>query len=263
MYVSVGTERSFIGAALTKAQALVVIDYDPEAIRFANINRALLAASADRADYVQLRLRASQEVWRQRSQHLGAEDKETLSTPGSWTFWDLKIRKNTWAWNNAFEHFNTEPKHPGDPFFAADYLFDDGLYDHLSQLAKSSRIWTRIVDLRHDDEVRAFCNDLKSKRLRLGVIDTSDVPNASAAGTSVAAHYVQLFSAYAEDDTLFLNTAPAHGPGVVWSYFAFSGRVLRGHDTVALKGWYDLEIKKIGDSHQMQALLDDPEVIRP
>ena len=30
IYVSVGTERSFIGAALTKAEALFVIDYDPE-----------------------------------------------------------------------------------------------------------------------------------------------------------------------------------------------------------------------------------------
>jgi hypothetical protein len=42
VYVSVVTERSFIGAALSRAKALFVIDYDPQAIRFANINRALL-----------------------------------------------------------------------------------------------------------------------------------------------------------------------------------------------------------------------------
>jgi hypothetical protein len=57
--VSVGTERSFIGAALTEPQALIVTDYDSEAVRFANINRALLAASTDRADYVNLRLLSS------------------------------------------------------------------------------------------------------------------------------------------------------------------------------------------------------------
>jgi len=86
VYVSVGTERSFIGAALTEAQALVVIDYDPEAVRFANINRALLAASTDRADYVRLRLHASQDIWRQRSQELTGEDKETLVSPPSCHF---------------------------------------------------------------------------------------------------------------------------------------------------------------------------------
>src|ERR1700726_4700780 len=78
VYVSVGTERSFIGAALTEAQALIVIDYDPEAVRFANINRALLAASTDRADYVRLRLHASQDFWRESSQDLRGGDKETL-----------------------------------------------------------------------------------------------------------------------------------------------------------------------------------------
>lgn len=58
VYVSVGTERSFIGAALTGAKALYVIDYDLLAVRFAKVNRALLAASTNRADYVKLRLTA-------------------------------------------------------------------------------------------------------------------------------------------------------------------------------------------------------------
>src|SRR5579862_5108327 len=40
VYVSVGSERSFIGAALSRAKALFVIDYDPETIRFAKIKRA-------------------------------------------------------------------------------------------------------------------------------------------------------------------------------------------------------------------------------
>jgi hypothetical protein len=199
-------------------------------------------------------------IWRQRSQDLTGEDKETLVSPPSWTFWDQKVRNNTWAWNSAFQHFNTEPKHSDDPFFASDYLFDDGLYNHLRRLAKSSRIWTRVVDLRRDNEVRVFCDDMKSKHLRLGVIDTSDVPSPSEAGTSVAAHYVMLFSEYAQDDTLFLNTAPARAKGVVWSYFAFSNRTVRGLDETMLKRWYDIEIKKIADSPQARALLDDPEL---
>jgi len=259
VYVSVGTERSFIGAALTRANALFVIDYDPQTIRFAKINRALLAAGTDRADYLNLRLSAPPELWQQRSQRLSAEDKETLSNPDSWTFWDKKVRKNQAAWDNAFGHFHTEPKNPSDPFFASNYLFDDRLYSQLSQLAKGSRIWARQIDLRHENEVRSLCEELKSRALTLGVIDTSDVPNGPAGGTSVAAQYVSLISQYARDDAIFLNTAPTGGQGVRWSYFAFSNRKIRGRDANTIKRWYEIEMKKISSSDQLQCLLDDPD----
>jgi hypothetical protein len=261
VYVSVGTERSFIGAALTRAEALFVIDYDPETIRFANINRALLAVSSDRVDYVNLRLNTTREVWQQRSRQLSGDDSETLASPNSWIFWDKKVRKNELAWDNAFGHFHTEPKHPNDPFFASDYLYDDGLYRHLSRLAKGSRIWARVVDLRHENEVRGLCDEIKAKGLTLGVIDTSDVPNAADASTSVTAQYIKLFSPYAKDNTLFLNTAPAGGRGVRWSYYAFSNGKIRGHDQNTIKRWYEIEMKKIGASDQTGALLDDPDAI--
>jgi hypothetical protein len=257
VYVSVGTERSFIGAALTRAKALYVIDYDLLAVRFAKVNRALLAASTNRADYANLRLTASQGVWRQRSEHLTGEDKETLASPDSWAFWDKRVRK---SWDTDFGHFHIAPQHPNDPFFAADYLFDDRLYRHLSWLAKSARIWTRLVDLRHEEEVRALCNDLKSKRIPLGVVDTSDVPNAEF-GASVAAHYVMLFSPYAVDSTLFLSTAATYPPDVNWSYYAFTRGKVWGHDRNTIQRWYEIEMKKIGATHDQLALVDDPDAV--
>jgi hypothetical protein len=262
VYVSVGSERSFMGAALSSANGLFVIDYDPQTIRFANINRALLAASTDRADYLNLRLSASPELWRQRSEGLAAEDKETLSNPDSWTFWDKKVRKNQAAWDNAFGHFHTAPKSPSDPFFASNYLFDDRLYSHLSQLAKRSRIWGLQLDLRHENEVRSFCEELKSKGLTLGVIDTSDVPNASGTGARVAAQYVKLMSQYAPDSAIFLNTAPTGGQGVHWSYFGFSNGKIRARDLTTIQRWYEIEMKKISSTNQLHSLLDDPDAIR-
>jgi hypothetical protein len=142
----------------------------------------------------------------------------------------------------------------------ADYLFDDRLYRHLSQLAKSARIWTRLVDLRHEKEVRALCDDLKSKGIPLGVVDTSDVPNAEF-GASVAAHYVMLFSPYAEDSTLFLSTAATHPPGINWSYYAFSRGKVSGHDRNTIQRWYEIEMKKIGATRDSLALVDDPDAI--
>ena len=249
------------GAALSRADALFVIDYDPLAIRFANINRALVAASTDRADYLNLRLSASPEVWRQRSHRLDAADKATLSNPDSWTFWDKRVRKNQTAWDNAFGHLHTEPKGPRDPFFAADYLFDDRLYSHLSKLAKGSRIWALQLDLRHENEVRSFCEELKSKGLTLGIIDTSDVPNSSETGTSIAAQYVKLISQYAPDNAIFLNTAPTGGHGVHWSYFAFRNRRIRSHDSATIKQWYEIEMKKISSTDRSLPLLDDPDAL--
>jgi hypothetical protein len=261
-YVSVGSERSFMGAALSGASALFVIDYDPETIRFADINRALLAASSDRADYLNLRLSASQELWQQRSRRLPAEDKETLSNPDSWIFWDKKVRKNQTAWDNAFGHFHTEAKGPGDPFFSVNYLFDDRLYGHLSQLAKRSRIQALQLDLRHLSEVRSFCEAVKSKGLTMGIVDTSDVPNSSDAGTSVAAGYIQLISQYAPDNAIFLNTAPSGGHGVRWSYFAFTNSRIRGRSQDTIKRWYEIEMKKISSSDKLQCLLDDPDATK-
>jgi hypothetical protein len=157
------------------------------------------------------------------------------------------------------DHFHTQPKGASDRFFAANYLFDDRLYSQLSQLAKGSRIWGRRVDLRHENEVRSFCEDLKSKGLMLGVIDTSDVPNG--AGASVVAQYVKLISQYAPESAIFLNTAPAGGGGVHWSYFAFSNGKIRGRHAGTIQRWYEIEMKKISSSSQMQSLLDDPDAI--
>jgi hypothetical protein len=262
VYLSVGSERSFMGAALTKAGGLYVIDYDAETIRFAKINRALLAASTSREDYAYLRLNAPAEVWLKRAGQLTGEDRESLADAESWSFWDETIRNNLYAWSNAFLHFHTKPVATGDPFFAANYLFDDALYAHLSRLAKTSRIWARVLDLRHENEVRAFCVELKSKALKIGVIDTSDVPNSSSGGRSVVAHYVKLFSEYAEPETFFLNTAPVGGgKGVDWSYFAFSNRKIRGHNENEIQRWYEIEMKKINASEQPRALLDDPDAV--
>lgn len=261
-YVSVGTERSFIGAALSNAQALVVIDYDPEVIQFATINRALLAASTGREDYIKLRLRAGSEVWRQRATTLSRQDSATLSDPHSWDFWEKAVRNNTGAWSSAFEHFHTPPQKPEDAFAEADYLFDDTLYLRLRKLARDSRIWARVLDLRHEKEVRALCADLKAKGLKEGIIDTSNVPDASEAGSVAAGRYFRWFSGCADDDTLFLNTERANRATVsYWSYYAFRNKVLKTHDAATISRWLDIEIKNLKTDPETRVLLNDPAAV--
>ena len=117
------------------------MDYDPEIIRFAKINRALLAVSAGREDYAMLPLKASAEEWRNRAKTASEEDRQTLSDSASGEFWDRAMRKETGAWSSAFDNFNTPPRLPTDPFAQCNYLLDDALYDHLHHLAQKSLIW--------------------------------------------------------------------------------------------------------------------------
>jgi hypothetical protein len=259
-YVSVGTERSFIGAAVTGASALVVVDYDPNVVKFAEINRALLATSRSREDYLALRLTAPAAVWQERAAALSPEDAKALRQ--SWDFWDKNVRQNTGAWSAAFEHFNTQAEKPTAAFAQVNYLYDDQLFAHLHHLATTGQIWTRVLDLRDHDAVEALCGDLRQHHMQLGVVDTSNVPDASEAGSAAAGNYVSWFLRCAEDATLFLFTERANRQSVsYWSYFAFSGKALRGRDPASITSLVDAEITKLKQDPDTRALLDDPDVL--
>ncbi|HEY1482647.1 MAG TPA: hypothetical protein VGF19_07995 [Candidatus Acidoferrum sp.] len=261
-YVSVGTERSFIGAAMTLASALVVIDYDPKIVQFAAINRALLAASHNREDYLTLRLLAPVAVWAERGREVSAEDAQTLRDEESWKFWKEKVRQNTGSWSSAFGNLNKPADAPDAPFARTNYLFDDQLFRHLRDLAKSGRIWTRTLDLRDKAAVHTLCEDLQAKGLKLGIVDTSNVPDESEAGAATAGQYITWFAKYAGDGALFLNTERANRHSdTYWSYYAFTYRAVKTKDAKTITRWYQKEIAKLQSDSQTRAVIDDPDVV--
>lgn len=111
-YQSVGTVRSFMGAAVTRAAVLVVVDYDPT-VRFAEINRAPLAGSHGREDYLALRFSVPAQVWQERNTDVAVEDAKTPSDEKAWAFWKEKVRENTTAWSGAFELSTRRQERPG------------------------------------------------------------------------------------------------------------------------------------------------------
>ena len=261
-YVSVGTERSFIGAAMTSASALVVIDYDPKIVQFAAINRALLAASHNREDYLMLRLLAPAAVWAERGTEVSAEDAQTLRDEESWKFWKEKVRENTAAWSSAFGNLNKPADAQDAPFAQTNYLFDDKLFRHLRDLAKSGRIWTRILDLRDEAAVRTLCEDLHAKGLKLGIVDTSNVPDESEVGSASAGQYITWFAKYAGDSALFLSTERANRHSDThWSYYAFTNKAVKAKDAKTIMRWYQKEIAKLQSDSQTRAVIDDPDVV--
>jgi hypothetical protein len=97
---------------------------------------------------------------------------------------------------------------------------------------------------------------------RLGVADTSNVQDVAEAGPTAAGQYVVWFSEFAEDRTLFLNTERAIRPAdTYWSYFAFTGKTVKGRDTVTIERWYKDEIAKLRIDSQMRADVDDPKIV--
>ena len=261
-HVSVGTEWSFIGAAMTLASALVVIDYDSKIVQFAAINRALLAASHNREDYLTLRLLAPAAVWAERGTEVSAEDAQTLRAEESWTFWKEKVRENTGAWSSVFGNLNKPADAPDGPFAQTNYLFDDQLFRHLRDLAKSGHIWTLILDLRDEAAVRKLCDDLYSKGLKLGIVDTSNVPDESEAGTATAGQYTTWFAKYPGDNAHFLNTERANRHSdTYWSYYAFTNKAIKAKDAKTVTRWYQKEIAKLQSDSQTRAVIDDPEVV--
>jgi len=261
-YVSVGTERSFMGAAVARAEALVVVDYDPEVIQFAAINRALLAASHSREDYIVLRLTATAEIWAQRAAEVGHEDGRTLLDQSSWSFWKKSVRENTKAWSGAFEHFNRPANKVDGPFAQTNYMFADQLYEHLRTLAKRGCIWTRLLDHRDEKMLTKVCDEMYTSGLKLGVVDTSNVPGEWEGGAAAAGKYVSWFSRWAVANTLFLSTEPANQQSAShWSYFAFTGKAVRGRSAERIQRWYEEEIAKLRADPRTLALVDDPDVV--
>ena len=254
-----------MGAAVTKASALIVADYDPAVVRFAEINRALLAASYGREDYLTLRLTAGSDVWAARAnglERLENQDRQTLRSQDSWLFWKKNVRENGQAWSSAFDHFQQPAKDPQAAFAQTDYLFDDVLFEHLRTLAKNGHIWSKVLDLRNEQAVQQLCDELRQRGLKLGVVDTSNVPDLSEAGPAAAGEYVSWFSLSAEDSTLFLSTERANRPGVdYWSYYAFTGRTVKGRSAEIIRGWFETEIAKLKADPSTRSLVDDPDII--
>lgn len=70
------------------------------------------------------------------------------------------------------------------------------------------------------------------------------------------------FSTWAEANTLFLSTEIAKRPAdTYWSYFAFTGKAVKGRDAETIKRWYIAEIAKLRADPETRALLDDPDVV--
>ena len=145
LFVSVGTERAFMTAALAgeKVETLVLVDIDPRILFFNRINKALLAISRSREDYLKLRLEASFEDvlarTRENGQTISNENRVAIEDSANWSWWTVNVQR-AGGWSEF---------HQADSslYRGTNYLFDNALFDSVSKLAKENRIVVIEADL--------------------------------------------------------------------------------------------------------------------
>lgn len=175
IYVSVGTERGFMSAALTgeKTKALVLIDRDANVASFNHVNKALLALARSREDYLQLRLQSSFEDLQKRvlqDPHLSAENKETLMDASIWQWWQLQVQQSA-----EWRVFHQDPRLREDTSYRdTNYLFDDQLFQAVSSLAKQNKIFVMHSDLAADQVVFGLTELSQHLQQRLSYVDLSN-----------------------------------------------------------------------------------------
>lgn len=245
VYLSVGTERSFMGAAYTRAEALYVIDIDPDIIQFTRINRALLSASSNRTEYVYLRTKATVKDWTEKAKSAVGETKSILEDSKSWTFWNTEVlQANFWG---GFRELLKMPVKVQDSFYGFNYLFDDALYSHLKKLVEQGRIWVSAADLTIKSQMQPVLDKIQNEGLELGIIDTSNVPQWVL--YEKAASYYEYINTYCDDGAIFLATSDRQiGTPPSWNYFAYTSKYLNSlsHDKLVhlLRSQYPAEKTK-------------------
>ncbi len=209
IYVSVGTERGFMGAALTgqATKALVLVDVDPRAFLFNLLNKSLLQLATDRRDYLELRLRSSFATIALRAKNsssISSESRELLSHPEHWIWWTRHVQRHS-EWREFHD--------PAQPAYRdANYLFDDGLFNSLSALAKQGRIFVYNSNLKADGLRTKLFGLARALNMRLSVLDFSNAWDEGYLGLQVTVGILNSVREITDPKTYFVFTYVAANP---------------------------------------------------
>lgn len=173
VYLSVGTERGFMAAALGKnISHLLLTDRNPLVVQYNRINILLLKLFNERERYVAWRTRArSYDEWTAlvKGSNLSTEEKLWLGKDSVWQFWQRNAVQHT-----KMTSFHTPPSGESLPFHRANYLFDDTLFQRLHEMANRGNLQAVRVQLEDAAEVTMVAKALSDKRLKLAAVDISN-----------------------------------------------------------------------------------------
>ena len=236
VYLSVGTERAFIGAALSNADHLMILDYDRLTLLFNRINIALLKAAPDRESYLKLRLEASAAKWLSAAETLpsGSPERVVLSDLNSFKWWEIKVRKGA-QFERPQSFFELHQEKPANgAFVGANYLWDDELFSKLHQMALDNKIEAHLVDLRDAEATSRVARAIYRAKGAgsLAALDVSNAWDGAYVGKEPLDRLFETLDLVARPDSLVMIT---HNKNGGWKYFTRSFGAVRNKDVPYVK----------------------------
>lgn len=243
-YVTVGTERGFIAAAIAPAIThLVLADIDPAVYAYNRTNIALLRLARTREEYAGLRESAPHRRWIELARERGLEELlPVLGDAEAFKDWRSSQRRNLSASRrslalDAWHRFVRArlpwlaPGTPGEEsrrpeFEEVNYLRDEALFAKVKALADGGRIRPLVADLGDAKTVGALARALDRSGVPLGILDLSNVWNSVYLKARAVITLVESFAAVASRESVLLITdggsavAGYTGPSP-WLYFGF------------------------------------------
>lgn len=198
VYISVGTERGFMGAIQTpKASHLLLLDMDPQVVKFNRYNIALLKLSKNREDYLHLRLNASLNELKERVKNTSDKTLSALFDQESFQFWQVNVRdsflfsdfnRNKISFfarykknlGTAFsdkkieKYIETFAKQDKEKFNVTNYLYEDSAFQKIHQMAQEDKIQAVLGNFTDHERLAEISSALKEKNLKVSVIDFSN-----------------------------------------------------------------------------------------
>lgn len=171
-YWAVGFDRGFIGAALTKAKHLFLMDYDLYVVKISRINVGLLAISKNMADYRRLRIEAPISEWQRRSAEYLKEHYAQL--PAQYVRY-LPNEENWILWNRCRTGFAQGlHKENSNKFVGANYLFEPTLFEHVKMLADQGLIVAERINLGDTKSLSTLQKQIQDQKIDVGIFDISN-----------------------------------------------------------------------------------------
>ena len=225
LYLSVGTERGFIGASLANNTThLLLVDVDPKVMIYDRMNIALMKLSKDRKDYLQLRYKTSQQEWLRRASldsRLSKDEVQVLSSAENYKFWKQAVNFKSWfMYDNALPK---KDKGEGKEFNKANYLVYDDQFLRLKSMADSGRIRFTSLNLNDQTAVSHLVKQLSDLKIKINVLDISNAWWGTYVAESNINYFVKEFAKISTSESLLLMTEKAYfkkGPSR-WDYFGF------------------------------------------
>lgn len=238
--LSLGTERGFVMAALSRTNELYLVDCVPDVVVYNYIVYLLLKASKDQGDYLYLRRFANCEEWIEAFSRVGIEINGNLRREVAylWKFWadNVRLKKEFLGIIKEFvseiEVNNTDAipfNYPNgsdfdinlQSFANANYIYDEDLFKWVKWLADNDRIFIYLADISDADQLKGLIDHVYPNKF--GLIDFSNTIGVDEKNMKFKSAYLDerahfncfnALKSVADDNTMMLWTS--------WSFAALN-----------------------------------------